>query len=231
MPVGDMGLMPTPESSRIFFGVPFSISLFRKSMSFFTSGVPDAPFDSRVHVFGIFAEDHHVHALGICTGEGTPVEISHRANASVEIEHLAQRDVERTNAAADGSGQRAFDGDAEIADGVDRVLRQPFLELFEGFFARENFHPGDFAFAAKSFFDGCIEHAPRRLPDVAPGAVAFDERNDRLVGHVKSALAELDWLAVCRHCHAVISSLHGSLILPGNQRAPNRAVPASIPNR
>ena len=40
VPVMEMGLMPTPESIRICLGPPFSISLFRNSSSFFTSGVP-----------------------------------------------------------------------------------------------------------------------------------------------------------------------------------------------
>ena len=146
-----------------------------------------APFDSRVHVFGVFAEDHHVHALGIRHGRRHAVKIAHRANAGVKIEHLAQSDVERTNAAAYGRGERAFDSHAEIAEGVDGILREPFFELFEGFFARKNFHPRDFALAAKGFFDGRVEHAARRDPDVASSAVTFDERDDGPVGNLKLA--------------------------------------------
>ena len=88
----------------------------------FSFGSAGAPFDSRVHVFGVFAKDDHVHALGIRDGRGHAVEIAHRADAGVEIEHLAQRDVERTNAAAHGRGERAFDSDAKIAEGVDGIL-------------------------------------------------------------------------------------------------------------
>ena len=51
---------------------------------------------------------------GCFTGEGTPGEILHRAQADVEIEHLAQRDVQRADAAADRRGERAFDADEDI---------------------------------------------------------------------------------------------------------------------
>ena len=153
----------------------------------FCFGSAGAPFDSRVHVFGIFAKDDHVHALGIRDGRRHAVEIAHRADAGVEVEHLAQSDVERTNAAAHGRGERAFDSDAEIAEGVDGILGEPLFELFEGFFARENFHPRDFALAAKGFFDGCVEHAARRDPNVASRTVAFDKGDDGVVGNLKFA--------------------------------------------
>src|SRR5207302_10077637 len=39
VPVGEIGLRPTPESQRICFLPSFSISLFKNSSSFFTSGV------------------------------------------------------------------------------------------------------------------------------------------------------------------------------------------------
>ena len=39
--MGDIGLMPTPESSRMRFLSFFSITLFRKSINIFAAGVPD----------------------------------------------------------------------------------------------------------------------------------------------------------------------------------------------
>ncbi len=188
--------MPTPESSRIFFRGALEHFVVQEIDEFFHFRRAGAPFDSGVHVFGVLAEDHDVHALGIAHGRGHAGEITHRAHAGVEIEHLAQGDVQRANAAADRSGERTFDGDAEIANRVDGVLRQPFLELVISFFAGENFQPFDFAFAAVGFFDGGIEHAPRSLPDVAAGAVAFDERNHRMIRHAKHAVRKLDGLAI-----------------------------------
>ena len=55
--------------------------------------------------------------------------ILHRADAGVEIEHLAQGDVERADAAADRRGERAFNGDTQVARGVHGIIRQPVLEL------------------------------------------------------------------------------------------------------
>ena len=36
---------------------------------------------------------------------------------------------------------------------------------------------------AEGFLDGGVEHAHAGAPDVGPGAVAFDERDDRIVRH------------------------------------------------
>src|SRR5512146_2866381 len=85
VPVMEMGLMPMPESSRICFGPPLSISLLRNSMSLATSGV---------HVFRVLAVDHDVHALGVLHRRGRAV-VLHRANAGVQVEDLAQRHVQR----------------------------------------------------------------------------------------------------------------------------------------
>jgi hypothetical protein len=103
---------------------------------------------------------------------------------AVEIENLAQRHVERADAAADGRGERSFDGDAQVARGVDALIRQPGVELAIGLFAGKDFKPLDGALAAVGLFDGGVEDPLRGLPDVAAGAVAFDERDDRVVGNV-----------------------------------------------
>jgi hypothetical protein len=95
---------------------------------------------------------------------------------------LAQGHVERADAAAYWSGERSFDGDAEVASGVNGVLRQPFLELVVGFFAGEDFKPRDAALAAVGLFDSGVENALRGLPDVAANAVALDIGNDGPVG-------------------------------------------------
>ena len=85
---------------------------------------------------------------GCLTGEGTPCEIVHGAQADVEVEHLAQGDVERADAAADGRGQRAFDADQKLLEGLDGVVGQPVVEFFEGLLAGKDLEPGDLAFAA-----------------------------------------------------------------------------------
>jgi hypothetical protein len=66
---------------------------------------------------------------------GHALVIAHRTNAAIEIENLAQSHVERANAAADRGGERSFDRDVEVANGVNGVLGQPVLEFRESLFA------------------------------------------------------------------------------------------------
>ena len=70
-------------------------------------------------------------------------EILHRPQADVEIEHLAQRDVERADAAADRRGERAFDADEIFLERLDGVVGQPVVELVLGGLAGEDLEPGD----------------------------------------------------------------------------------------
>src|ERR1019366_2163147 len=82
---------------------------------------------------------------------------------------------------ANGCGQWPLDADAQLAEGRDRVIGQPGLEAVHGLFAGEDFVPGDPALAVIGNFNCRIEYPDRRFPDIAPGAVTFDERNDGIV--------------------------------------------------
>ena len=73
---------------------------------------------------------------GCFTGDGTPVEPAHRAQAHVEVEDLAQRDVERADAAADRRGERALDADEVLAERVDGLVGQPVAGRVERLLAR-----------------------------------------------------------------------------------------------
>ena len=146
---------------RICLGPPLSISLFREFDQLLDFGRAGFPLDADVNVFGVLAEDDDVHALGMLHGRRHAGEIAHGPHAGVEIEHLAQGHVERADAAADRRRQRALDGDAEVADGLDGVLRQPFLELVERLFAGEDLEPRDLALAAIGLLDRGVKNAPR----------------------------------------------------------------------
>ena len=139
---------------------------------------------------------------------GHALVVLHRPHAGIEIEHLPQRHVERADAAADGRGQRSLDGDAQVARGGDRVVGQPGVELAKCLFAGEDLKPLDGALAAVGLFDRGVEDALRSLPDVAARAVALDERNDGIVGHLKLPVAVLNRLAVGGKRKAVIGGLH-----------------------
>src|ERR1700691_1252401 len=136
-----------------------------------------APFDSGVNILGVLAKDHDVHSFRIFYGRRHAFEVANRAHACIEVKDLTERHVERAYSAANGRGERAFDGHAEIANGFDCVFGQPVIELFEGFLAGKNFQPFNFALPAVGLGDGGIENLSRGFPDVAASAVAFDKGN------------------------------------------------------
>ncbi len=118
-------------------------------------------------------------------GRGDAFEILHRPQANEKIEQLPQGDVERANPATDRRGQWPFDADQKFAERFHRIVGQPFIEFVLRRLTGENFKPGDLFLAAISFFDRGIEHAHARGPDVRPGAIAANERNDRLIRNIQ----------------------------------------------
>src|SRR5690606_338093 len=128
----------------------------------------------------VLAEDHDVDLLRVLDRRADALEVAHRADAGVEVELLAQRDVQRADAAADRRRERAFDGDLELANGLECLVRHPLARLLERLLAGEDLHPVDAPLAAVRAFDGGVEAAYARTPDVGAGAVALDERDDRV---------------------------------------------------
>src|SRR5258708_36608807 len=114
----------------------------------------------------------------------------YRPEAGIEVEHLAQRHVQRANAAADWGGQRAFDADKVFLEGFHGIVRQPMVELLEGNFTREDLEPGNLAPARVGLLHCGIEHALAGGPDVRPGAVTADEGEDRLFGNAELAAGD-----------------------------------------
>src|SRR2546430_5955418 len=207
VPVGEMGLMPTPESQRICFLPSFSISLFKNSRSFRFRRA-GFPLDADVNVLGILAEDEHIHFFRFANRGRHALKIAHGAFAGIKVQKLAQRDVQGAYAAADGRRQRPFDGNTKITDRVDGVIRQPLVEGLKSFLASENFEPGHAASAAISVVHSRIEHPPRRLPDVTSRAISFNEWNNRSVRHLQLASAVADRLAFGGSRLPVIRTLH-----------------------
>src|SRR5207302_4971120 len=121
---------------------------------------------------------------------------------------LPKRDVQRAYTASDWSGKGAFDSHTKIADRLDRIIRQPFVEGLERFLAGENFEPSHAAFAAISVVHSRIEHPLRRLPDVTSRAISFNEWNNRSVRHLQLASAVADRLAFGGNRLPVIRTLH-----------------------
>src|SRR5208337_1483209 len=165
---------------------------------------PLAPLDTRVNVFRVFAEDDDVHALRIPDRRRHARNVFHRPPAGVEVQELPQGNVQAADAATHRRGQRTFDGNAELLDGVERSLRQPFTELLEGLFTRKHLVPHNPALAAKGFLDRRVEYPPRRLPDVAARAITLNVRNDRVVGNYELVVDKVNPRPVPWHGNAII---------------------------
>ena len=200
--------MPTPESVRTFFLVLESSSSLRKAISLAASALAFFELDARVHVLGVFAEDDDVHALRVLHRAGNALVVLDRPHAGVEVEQLAQRHIQRADAAAHRRRQRPFDGDAQIARRGHRVVGQPFAELPEGLLAGEDLKPADRPPPAIGLLDRGVKDPLRGLPDVPPRAVAFDKRDDGMVGRGDLPVAVLNRLAVWRQLQSVVGGLH-----------------------
>src|SRR6185436_1292062 len=157
--------------------------LFDKVEDLLRLGRPRDIFNPGVDVLDVLAEDHHVDLLGMPDGRRHAAIPAHGTQTHEQIEQLAQRDVERPDAAAHGRRQRALDADQVFAKRFDGLVRQPVVRQLEALLAGQHFHPRDLLFSAVRFLDGGVHHAHARAPDVGTSAVTFDERNDRIVGN------------------------------------------------
>ena len=125
-------------------------------------------------------------------GRGYAVEILHRSQANVEIEHLAQGDVQGADTATDRRREGAFNANQKFSERFDRVIRQPVVELVFGRLSGEHLEPGDLAFATVRLLHRGIEHALAGVPDVGAGAVAPNEWKDGIIRNVKFAVGNGD---------------------------------------
>src|SRR5205085_5611519 len=73
--------------------------------------------------------------------------------------------------------------------------REPVIEFILRGFPGINFEPLDFAFAAISLLNRAIEHALAGCPNVGPGAIAADERQDRVIRHLQLSILDRDFSA------------------------------------
>ncbi len=166
------------------------------------------PLDAGIDVLGVLAEDHHVDLLGFLDRAGHAGEVAHRAQAHVEIEHLAQRDVERADAARSRGGERTLDRDDVVLHRLHGLVGQPLVAAvdLDRLLAGVDLHPGDAALAAVGLGHGRVDDLLHRRGDVDAGAVALDEGDDRRVRHVQAVVGvDGDLLAlggnldVCAH--------------------------------
>ena len=142
-------------------------------------------FDAGVDVFGVLAEDDHVHLFGMAHRRGHAGVVAHRADAGIQIQILTQRHIQRTEATADRSGQRALDGDDQFLDGLQGFVGEVVAVVnFRRLLAQKDFAPVDLALAAISFLDRRVPDPQRGPGDIRTDAIAFHIADDGLIGNV-----------------------------------------------
>ena len=131
----------------------------------------DHVLDARVEVLGVLAHDHEVDVL---VARLDALEGPRGPEVRVQAEHLAERDVDAAEAAADGRRDRALERDPVAAHRLEHVLRERGAVLGHDGLARVLDLPleGD----ARR-----IEDAPGGLRQLRPDAVAGDQGD--AVGH------------------------------------------------
>ena len=165
------------------------------------------PFDAGIDVLGVLAEDHHVDLFRGLDRARHAGEIGDGAQADVEVELLAQRHVERTDAAADGGRQRALDRYDVVLEDRERLVREPDVGAVDlrRFLAGIDFHPVDLPLAAVGLRDRGVDDLDHHRRDVETGAVALDVGDDRVVGNVEAKiLVDRDLLAGSRYLDVLI---------------------------
>src|SRR5439155_7960958 len=91
-----------------------------------------------------------------------------------------------------GRGQRALDSNTEFANRLDGIFRQPVIKLLERLLPRNHLVPRHLAFALVGIFHAGVEDPAGCPPNVAARAVAFDVRNDGVVGNGELAACVAD---------------------------------------
>jgi len=136
-------------------------------------GGPRGKFHTGVYVFGVFAENDHVDALGVFDGRFKPFKVTHRADAGVEVKALAQGHVEAADARAHGGAEGALHGKFCGAQGLHGFFRQGRAGFFHSLVACQQLCPLQIdagVFGSK----GSFNDRARGLPDFGADAVAFD---------------------------------------------------------
>ena len=162
--------------------------------------------DTGVDVLGVLAEDDDIHLLGIAHRRGYARVVAHRAHAGVQVEILAQGDVQRAETTTDRRGQGALDGDDQFLDRFQGFLGEVVAVIdLGGFLTQENFAPVDLAIPGVGFFDRRIPDPQRGAGDVGADTVAFDIADDRLIGNVQFTVLDGDLFAALGNADMLVS--------------------------
>ncbi len=122
--------------------------------------------DPGVEVLGVLADDDQVDVVEPAAHAGVALA---GADLAVKVELLAERDVDRAEAAADRRCDRPLQRCAGLTDRVEHFGRQRIAAVLLH-------HIGaGLADVPLELDAGRLENAPRRFGELRPGAVAGDE--------------------------------------------------------
>ena len=129
-------------------------------------GRSDLVLDARVEVLGRLADDHEVDVLVARTDARVALARPHLA---VEVEALAEGDVDRAEAAADGGRDRPLQRDAALANCIQNLIGQRVSAVLIHDVAACEL---DVPFEVDA---GRLEDPARRLAQLGAGPVAGDQ--------------------------------------------------------
>ena len=180
----------------------------QESLQLAVLGAAGGELDSRVHVLRVLAEDHHVDLLRLAKRGGHPLVVAHRPHAGVEVELLAQRDVEGTETSSHRGGEGALDRYAQIPQS-GQALRRKIVAVVGvgGLLSHEDLAPVHAAATAVGLLDRRVPHPQAGSGDVGADAVAFDVPEDGVVRDREPAVDDGDLLSALGNGYVLVG--HG----------------------
>ena len=113
---------------------------------------PRLPLDPCIDILGVLPEDNHVHLLRVLHWARGAGNILHRPDAGIEIESLAEQNIDASNPSSHGRGERSFDPDFVFSNRLDRLLRSPFPFQLKGLLSCIDFEPLHLSLDSIAFF-------------------------------------------------------------------------------
>ena len=133
------------------------------------------PLDAGVDVLRVLAEDDHIHIFRMGDRRHYALEPAHRAQADVQVEALAEVDVEAADAASHRCGEGALDAYAVFPEGFEGIIGHIAAQGLEGLLAGRYLKPVEFLLAVVGLFDCCVEDCLRCGCHFRADSVALDE--------------------------------------------------------
>ena len=144
-------------------------------------------FNPSINVFRIFTKQVYVGFFGFANWRRHAFEIAQWSQADIQIKRLPKCHIERSDIAFCGHIQWALDGHHIVLQGRQSFFGQINFSAIQvgGFFSREHFHPLNASLTLVGFLHSCVDHLDHDGGDVDTRAIAFNVRNDGVIGNVQ----------------------------------------------